>query len=286
MPELPEIEVLKIALAETVVGLDMIKAVFFRTSLRESIPVHAFKKRLLNERVHAVSRRGKYLILNFESGYCALFHLGMSGHLLRLSDETPVFPHTHAIFSFRKSATESEETCPSVHLHYIDPRRFGRIDCVAITNHDHCSYFQKLGPEPLDFDGLAAYFAGKGAGVQRSLKNWLMDGRIIAGIGNIYACEALHLAGIHPAVQPARLTTAEWGALAAAIQKTLEAAILSGVSSVKRKQETERHIGYFSVSLRVYGKAGQLCPSCGYKIEMIRISGRSSFFCPFCQKEK
>lgn len=269
MPELPEVETTVAGLRPVLEG-EVLKLVEpRRADLRWPIPPD-LRQRLTGARVTSLSRRAKYGMISVDRGDTLIFHLGMSGRW-RI-DPATIGTHDHLIVE-----TEGGHV-----LALNDPRRFGSLALVRTDEWESFEPFTRLGPEPLsaDFDGshLARVLKGKVA----SIKAALLDQRIVAGLGNIYVCEALNMSGITPAKASGKLTRLQLDALAAAVKEVLSAAILAGGSTLRDYARPDGELGYFSKQWRVYGREGDAC-LCGGVISRRVDSGRSTFFCPQCQ---
>lgn len=276
MPELPEVECLTRAVAETIAGFKCQHIEFYRDAIRDPIPKKKLEKVLLGNPVERVYRRSKYLLIETKTG-TAVIHLGMTGNLLALPKQAPELKHTHVVFSFKKG----RET---VYLHFVDPRRFGRISALLPDEMAEHPWFVGLGPEPLDEPRLAKHLFGISRKKMTPIKAFLMDPANVVGVGNIYACESLFLAGIHPRKKASALTLEDFRRLAAVVKKTLKNAIKAGGTTFRDFRNSDGSNGYFAVSLSVYNRATKPCLKCGNQVKMERISGRSTFFCEFCQK--
>lgn len=284
MPELPEVETLRRSLEETLCGTILQEAHFWRKDLRIPIPAEEFRKRLTGRRVRSFERRGKYVIMKVESEFCGIFHLGMSGQMLSLPEEKPIYPHTHAMFSFCPARSSPLRGHP-IRIHYIDPRRFGLIDCIALDALADYAPLKHSGPEPLEHPDLAEHLAGRAKNKKTAIKPFLMDAKNLVGVGNIYACEALFLAGIHPKTPVTCLGRTDWERLAKYVQQVLLQAVKVGGTTIKDFRQMNGDVGYFSLALNVYGRTGEPCPVCSRSIEVERLSGRNSWFCAYCQKK-
>ena len=287
MPELPEVETVRRGLAPVLDGARLVRVEARRPDLRFALP-DGFVQRLTGARIGTMSRRAKYLLAPLDRGDVLVMHLGMSGrfeiasamlkerpgefHYALLAGEK----HAHVVFH-----TEQGET-----VTYFDPRRFGYMDLIpadALADHP---WFKDLGPEPLGEDFSAAHLKAAFAGRKQSVKATLLDQRVVAGLGNIYVCEALHRSGISPerpagSLKPKALTT-----LVEAIRVVLGEAIEAGGSTLRDYATVDGALGYFQHSFRVYGREGEPClkPDCGGVINRIVQGGRSTFFCPVCQR--
>lgn len=282
MPELPEVECLARAVRDETRGCSFRAVRFFRPDLREPMPFDAIREALVGERAVEVRRRSKYLLIETGRG-TAILHLGMSGQLLALPSPEPVKPHTHVIFEM----VQKGKKAASSYLHFVDPRRFGRLTAVpAGTDLAQHPWFSALGPEPLDCGAveLAAGFYASSRKRKTAIKPFIMDNSVVVGVGNIYASEALFLAGIRPGRAAGRVTRAEFDRLALAIQNVLSAAISAGGTSFSDYLHPDGSEGSYALQLNVYGRSGEVCEKCSTTIREIRQGGRSSCFCPACQK--
>ncbi len=272
MPELPEVETLKRALTPLILNKRLLELRFLRKDLRFPIPVTKISNGLLNQVVFKLTRRGKYILAHSADG-ALLMHLGMSGRFTQNSSGEPAEKHTHVIFKFE----------PSTYLHYVDPRRFGCL--LWIPSGQGHPLLDGLGPDPLgtDITGKAMKIGAKKCRTA-SIKSFLMDARRIAGVGNIYACEALFAAGIHPK-RPARLITSpQWERLLLSLSTILEKSIAAGGTTLRDFFSTDGRQGYYKLSLAVYGRENLPCPACSTPVKRINQSARSTFFCKICQK--
>ncbi len=274
MPELPEVEVLRRSLEPLIVG-DLVQAVSVADPrLRERVDIDMLEALAIGREVVGTRRRAKYLLVDLNNQHSLVVHLGMSGRLTLVPEETPRLRHEHVSLSM---ASERK-------LRFVDTRRFGLIFALASPEIESDRHFAHLGVEPLSdrFDGGFLRSAAKRR--RGPVKNFIMNAEIVVGIGNIYACEALYKAGIHPARSVARISERRWTLLAQAIQETLEDAINQGGTTLNDFADATGQEGYFSVSLAAYGRAGQRCERCGGAIRRRVQAGRSTFFCPSCQK--
>ena len=272
MPELPEVETTRRGIEPHLVG-QRITAVTVRDP-RLRWPVREDLAAFLRQRpIESVERRAKYLLLVLDRGDRVLIHLGMSGSL-RLDDpDSPLRKHDHVEWLLDSGRV--------LRLH--DPRRFGAV----LTDHIDSPHERlgALGPEPLDpaFDG--DHLAGRLAGRRVTIKQAIMNAAIVVGVGNIYASEALFLAGIHPQRPAGNLDGRECAALAAAIRDVLEAAIAQGGTTLRDFLSPSGDPGYFRQTLNVYERTDEACRRCGTPIERIVLGQRSTWFCPECQPE-
>jgi formamidopyrimidine-DNA glycosylase len=239
-----------------------------RPDLRRALP-NDLGQRLTGARVTDLRRRAKYGLIDTDRGDTLVFHLGMSGHW-RI-DPSEIGKHDHFIVA----------TDEGRRLALNDARRFGSLDLMRTDELDEWPAFKALGPEPLDMD--AAELKRRLVGREAAIKLLLLDQRIVAGLGNIYVCEALHRAGIHPTRPGGSLSLARLKRLVPAIHDVLAEAIAAGGSTLRDFASPDGELGYFSKSFAVYGREGQDC-HCGGKVRRIVEGGRSTFYCPRCQR--
>ncbi len=270
MPELPEVETTRRGIAPHLENQCLRQVVIRQRRLRWPV-TRGLDGLLRGQTLHRVRRRAKYLLLDFERG-SLLIHLGMSGSLRLLNEDTPVQKHDHVDLVFQSG------TC----LRYRDPRRFGAILWAGAHPLDH-PLLRALGPEPLSAAFHGDYLASQAHGRHCAIKNLIMDNRIVVGVGNIYANEALFLAGIHPARAAGRVSRQRCRQLAEHIKTVLAAAIEQGGTTLKDFTDSEGRPGYFAQRLRVYGRAGEACPGCGQPLRSRVIGQRNSFYCGRCQ---
>ena len=289
MPELPEVETVRRGLAPAMINRQIVQVEVRRKDLRFPFPSN-FTHSLTGREILALRRRAKYLLVDLDDQMILIMHLGMSGSF-RIEEETlgnfihvrnRLFAHDHVTFHLSNGQR----------VIYNDPRRFGfmlLIPTVEIMTH---GYFSHLGVEPLS-NLLNAEFLARGFHHRKtSVKSLLLDQHLIAGIGNIYACEALHEAKISPLRQGRDLVTQQGRPSAAlkrlpkTIKNVLEKAISAGGSSLRDHRQTDGAMGYFQHQFKVYGRENESCYTCGAKKNISRIvqSGRSTFYCPGCQK--
>lgn len=270
MPELPEVETTLRGIRPHIEQQTITDLIVRNRKLRWPIP-HNLEKILIGQTINKLSRRGKYMIFHCDTG-CMLLHLGMSGRVRILLENQPPQKHDHVDICFANGNI----------LRFTDPRRFGALLWTS-NNLDQHPLLAHLGPEPLTdtFDGDTLVKRAKARTLP--VKSFIMDSKIVVGVGNIYAAEALFRAGIHPE-QPAGTVSAEkFVELAAAIKSILKHAIKKGGTTLKDFSKSDGTPGYFSIELQVYGRAGQACVRCEYKLKLIRIGQRSTVFCPACQ---
>jgi len=296
MPELPEVETVKRGLAPVMEGAIIEALEVRRPNLRFDFPFE-FAKRVQGRKITALSRRAKYLIADLDDGACVIMHLGMSGSFrieleegsqipgLFHHDRSKISKHDHVVFHMNHPLGRAK-------IVYNDPRRFGFMDLIARQDLSNHPFFRHLGVEPvgneLSTEVMAKLFKERKAPVKASL----LDQRLIAGLGNIYVCEALHEAGISPLRKTQTLVLKNGIAskrllpLAAIIRSVIAKAIEAGGSSLRDHRQADGNLGYFQHQFRVYGREGEKCPNnaCSGKIRRITQSGRSTFYCPACQK--
>jgi formamidopyrimidine-DNA glycosylase len=270
MPELPEVETTVRGLAVVLEGAVLSRVEPRRADLRRPIPVD-LRQRLTGATVTSLGRRAKYGLIHTDRGDCMIFHLGMSGKW-RIDPED-IGKHDHLIL----------ETSAGRRLALNDHRRFGSIDLITTDALGAFGPFAALGPEPLEdaftAKSLLMAFENRSA----PIKSLLLDQRIVAGLGNIYVCEALHMAGIAPWTPSGQVATAKLKRLVGAIKIVLAAAIEAGGSSLRDFARPDGELGYFSNQWRVYGREGEHC-SCGQNVQRRVDAGRSTFYCAKCQR--
>jgi len=283
MPELPEVETVRRDLAPVMEGARFAEVQAHRGDLRWPLPKD-FAQRLEGQTVSGLGRRGKYLLVDMSSGDVLLMHLGMSGsfRVLRGDRKSAGLAHDHVVFRMSNGAVVT----------FNDPRRFGSMKILARAKLDHEPLLRAMGPEPLGNEFDAAMLARACRGKKTSLKAALSDQRVVAGLGNIYVCEALHRARLSPKRRASTIAT-RTGApkerasrLVAGIRNVLNDAIKAGGSSLRDHRRTDGEIGLFQHNFRVYDREGKPCstPGCKGTIKRIVQTGRSTFFCPVCQK--
>ncbi|RZZ89650.1 bifunctional DNA-formamidopyrimidine glycosylase/DNA-(apurinic or apyrimidinic site) lyase [Pseudoxanthomonas winnipegensis] len=270
MPELPEVETTRRGLAPHLEGAVVRAVLQRRDDLRWPIPPQV-RAHLPGARIDAVRRRAKYLLLDTQAG-SALLHLGMSGSLRVLPAATPVKAHDHVDLALDGGRV----------LRFNDPRRFGSL-LWQEPGSVH-PLLQGLGPEPLseDFDG--DYLFARSRGRSASVKTFLMDQRIVVGVGNIYAAESLFSAGVHPLRAAGKVSRERYEALAAAIKAVLTYAITRGGTTLRDFISPDGAPGYFEQELWVYGRQGQPCKRCGTALKVEQIGQRTTVWCPRCQR--
>jgi formamidopyrimidine-DNA glycosylase len=270
MPELPEVETVRRGLALKISGRRIVRAELRRSDLRRPFPP-ALAARLDGARIGALARRGKYILIELDADGLLLLHLGMSGRVTLGDESQPAGPHDHVLLTLDDGTV----------IRFNDARRFGTIDYLRRDEVGRHPLLAGLGPEPLadGFDG--AYLAAKLARKMTPIKSALLDQRIVAGLGNIYACEALYRARLSPRRLAASVAGGRAARLAAAIRSVLGDAIAAGGSSLRDYVQADGELGYFQHHWAVYGREGEPCPGCNCAEGVRRIvqSGRSTFYC-------
>lgn len=270
MPELPEVETTRQGLLPRLRGHTLLQVRVHDPRLRWPVPKE-LGAQLAGKRLIGIARRGKYLIFDFD-GVSQVVHLGMSGSLRFAAKDEPLLLHDHVEWVFTRG----------VNLRLRDPRRFGAV--LLTKDAARHPLLAHLGPEPLTeaFSGHSLYAASRSR--KTAVKNMIMDSGVVAGVGNIYASEALFRAGIRPGRGANRLSRADCDRLATAIKTTLEAAVRAGGSSLRDYVAADGELGYFQLHTKVYDRAGLPCKACGTAIRKRVIGQRSAFYCPDCQK--
>ncbi len=270
MPELPEVETVRRGLALRMTGRHITHAELRRQDLRRPFPP-MLAKRLTGAAVGKLKRRGKYILIELDDTGTLLLHLGMSGRITTGDTTTPYARHDHVVLTLDDGTV----------VRFNDARRFGLVDYIKRGEEAAHPLLAGMGPEPLEPGFGGAYLAKALAGKMTSIKAALLDQKIVAGLGNIYVCEALFRAGVSPRRLAATCTGARADKLAAAIKSVLTAAIEAGGSSLRDYVQTDGELGYFQHHWAVYGREGEPCPGCTCKEGVRRIvqSGRSTFYC-------
>ncbi|WP_299600874.1 bifunctional DNA-formamidopyrimidine glycosylase/DNA-(apurinic or apyrimidinic site) lyase [uncultured Tateyamaria sp.] len=282
MPELPEVETVRRGLAPTMEGAVIARADVNRPDLRWPFPA-GMAERLSGQQVLGLRRRSKYILADLASGETLLIHLGMSGRMLVSGDPLGQFVHDHPAPEKHDHVVLHMDN--GARITFNDPRRFGAMDLLDTATADQHKLLAVLGPEPLgnafNEDHLVDAFEGKNTPV----KSALLDQRIVAGLGNIYVCEALYRAGISPTRKAGRISKQRVAALVPIIRDVLAEAIEAGGSSLRDFRQADGELGYFQHRFDVYGREGEPCrtPGCSHEVTRIVQSGRSSFYCRSCQ---
>lgn len=274
MPELPEVEVLRRSLEPHLLG-DSIAAVEVRERrLREPVDARRLRRGTVGRAVLAARRRAKFLLLDLEGGSTLVVHLGMSGRLALTDPLRPPPVHEHVVFHLASGAA----------LAFTDPRRFGLVLVLPTATLAADRHFRDLGVEPLEPAFSGATLAEAARGRHGPVKPFLMDARVVVGVGNIYASETLFRAGVHPARSVARVSAGRWARVAEAAREVLHQAIAQGGTTLNDFADGLGNGGYFQVSLSVYGREGAPCLRCGAPVRQLVQGGRSTFYCPRCQR--
>ena len=279
MPELPEVETVMRGLQVRLEGHTITRVLIRRPDLRWALPP-GLGERLTGARVESFRRRAKYILMRLSGGDSVLLHLGMSGRMLiGPANPNSVTPHEHLVL----------EMDDNWRVGFVDPRRFGSVDLVPTASEDSHRLLAALGPEPLDAEFTPASLSAALAGKRTPIKAALLDQRIVAGLGNIYVCEALFRARIAPERVAASVAGARAARLVPGIRATLTEAIAAGGSSLRDYVQTDGELGYFQHAWKVYGREGLPCercpgpPACGGVARLVQ-SGRSTFYCPRTQR--
>jgi formamidopyrimidine-DNA glycosylase len=283
MPELPEVETVRTGLAPVMEGQVIAKAHVNRPDLRWPFP-ERMAERLTGTRVERLRRRSKYILADLDREETLLIHLGMSGRMTVSGDPLGRFVHDHPMPE--KHDHVVFDMANGARVTFNDPRRFGAMDLMATLEADRHPLLAALGPEPLGNAFNEAYFTAAVKTRRTPVKAALLDQKLVAGLGNIYVCEALYRARIAPIRRADRIGLPRLAALVPIIRAVLDEAIAAGGSSLKDYRQADGELGYFQHSFDVYGREGQPCrtPGCGGTIRRTVQSGRSSFHCPQCQR--
>ena len=274
MPEMPEVETIARRLRQSVIGKRIEAVTLSGFALRKPIPA-SFPRKLQYRTIARIHRRGKYLVAELEPRAFWVIHLGMSGRLLYSDSGSETEKHVHASVRFADSSV----------LHYRDHRRFGLMAAHEVSHLNQIPELATLGKDPLGTGFSADWFWPMLQKSRQEIKSFLLDQRKIAGLGNIYVCESLYRAKIHPGRRCHTLSRQEAADLRKKIRSVLRAAIRSGGTSFSDFMDVNRQKGRFQHLLRVYQREGARCRNCRASIARIRHSNRSSFICPRCQPE-
>ncbi len=272
MPELPEVESLRRSLVPQLVGIQLGELTVHRTDLREPVDAPALAE-LSGRRILALHRRAKYLLIEFEEDELLAVHLGMSGQFTLAERHEPRARHEHLAWEVGDQR-----------LRYVDARRFGllfRLPRISLTTDRH---FVHLGPEPLGSDFGGSTLQQAATRRRGPVKNFLMDSRVVVGVGNIYASEVLHRAGIHPNRRVDRISANRWDRLARCVREVLTEAIGSGGTTFSDYVDGTGAGGSHGPRLAVYDRAGHPCARCGRSVRRQVHAGRSTYYCPGCQR--
>lgn len=289
MPELPEVETVRMGLEPALKGHRFTSVETRRGGLRIPFPPR-FTERLKGRKVKRLWRRAKYLLADLDSGETLVVHLGMSG---RMSVYAEGRTHKFGQYVYKTAPPDAGrgkhdhvvmETDAPARIVFTDHRRFGLMTLVETEKLDQDKLFKGIGPEPLSDDCDAKYLSEALKGKKTPIKSAILDQRVIAGVGNIYACEALYHAHISPKRLAGRASPEQARALLQAIKKVLRDAIKAGGSSLRDYAHTDGELGEFQHHFAVYDREGRPCPRCAGTVKRITQAGRSTFYCPKCQK--
>ena len=283
MPELPEVETIMRGISPFLEGATIKKIKLNRADLRWPFPEN-FASRVKEAKVLNLKRRSKYILIDLSTGETLLIHLGMSGKIL-VSDSkignyfyesSKLVNHDHVIFELNDGTI----------IKYNDPRRFGAMDLAKTYDLKNHKFLEKLGPEPLGNNFNSDYLKIKLSKKESPIKNVLLNQSVVAGLGNIYVCEALFMSGISPKKIASKISKNKCEELVQNIRAILISAIEAGGSSLKDFTDIQGNSGYFQFEFYVYGRENKYCKTtdCDRKIKRISQSGRSSFYCPYCQR--
>ena len=283
MPELPEVETVLRGLAPVLEGRTIVKAKVNRPDLRWPFPEN-MAGRISGQQISKLWRRSKYILVDLSSGESLLVHLGMSGRILISGDPLGTFVHDHP--AAQKHDHVVFDIDNGARVTFNDPRRFGAMDLLSTDGADHHPLLRDIGPEPLSNAFNETYLIERLKGKKSAIKSVLLDQKIVAGLGNIYVCEALYRAGISPKRLAGKTAQKRLAALVPIIRQVLDEAINAGGSSLRDFRQADGELGYFQHSFNVYGREGLPCVTdgCDHVVQRIVQSGRSSFYCKNCQK--
>jgi len=273
MPELPEVEVVKRGLEPLLTGRTLQKHSFSGKALRLPLQRSLFKVWVRGATVVELRRRAKYIIIGLENRAKLIVHLGMTGKLGLFPQQSARKIHDHAWFSLDNG----------MELRFNDVRRFGSLQVIAPEDNVE-TVFMDIGPEPLGRGFSVVYIVKKAKRRGQPVKNFLMDSRVVAGIGNIYASEILFESAVRPDTPACKLSDAQWKRIIAKTRSVLKRAIAAGGSTIADFVGSSGEKGYFQLQLNVYGRKGLPCPGCGRSVTKTVMAGRATYFCETCQK--
>ena len=268
MPELPEVETTKNGLEKFLTGKKITKAEILNSNLRWIVD-ETIKSKINNQTIRSFSRRGKYILFNLDKGHL-MIHLGMSGKINVVDINESLNKHDHFLLYFRNKV-----------MRFNDPRRFGSIFYLEDLNH---KLLNNLGVEPLEDSFHKNYLFENSRNKTQNVKAFIMDSKIVVGVGNIYACESLFITGINPKTKTNKISKQRYINLTNNIKKILKKAIKAGGTTLQDFAKVDGKPGYFSQKLSVYGRENENCYNCNGKIKRIVQNQRSTFYCPKCQK--
>ena len=283
MPELPEVETVLRGLAPVLEGRTIVKAKVNRPDLRWPFPEN-MAGRISGQKISKLWRRSKYILADLSSGESLLVHLGMSGRILISGDPLGTFVHDHPAAQKHDHVVFDIEN--GARVTFNDPRRFGAMDLLSTDSAEHHPLLRDIGPEPLSNAFNETYLIERVKGKNSAIKSVLLDQKVVAGLGNIYVCEALYRAEISPERKAGKTSKKRLAALVPIIRQVLDEAIKAGGSSLRDFRQADGELGYFQHTFNVYGREGLPCPTdgCDQVVQRIVQSGRSSFYCKNCQK--
>jgi formamidopyrimidine-DNA glycosylase len=273
MPELPEVETIRRGLDRALAGRRIREVCIAETRLRRKVNAQRLKTLTAGQAIEKIDRRAKYLLCRLSNEATLILHLGMSGRILLCDEALPLEKHDHIQFRL----DDDRE------LRFRDPRRFGLVDAVANGELQNHPLFANLGIEPFDPGCTPEFLFERSRRLTKPIKNFLMDGSLIVGIGNIYANEALFRARMHPQLPAGKLKLQDWQKLLKSVHQTLELAIAAGGTTLNDFHDSDGAMGYFQQQLLVYSRDGESCSVCGRRIKRIVQAGRSTFYCRHCQ---
>ncbi|OGQ99842.1 MAG: DNA-formamidopyrimidine glycosylase [Deltaproteobacteria bacterium RIFOXYD12_FULL_55_16] len=274
MPELPEVEVICRGLAPLVVKRKILSVSYSNKKLRKPFPRAKMYRQVEGAFILAVERRAKYIMLRLTGKAIMLFHLGMTGKIGIFPGGTPRRKHDHLRFLLDNG----------MEMRFNDVRRFGCVEVFSEKELRENDPFAGLGPEPFSEDFSADYLLAKAAGRRQPVKSFLMDNRVVVGLGNIYANETLFAVGLNPHTPVNRLLPLDWQLIVNKSLLILAKAIAMGGSTISDYENVSGEAGYFQLELAVYGRQGQPCLHCGQLVVRTVLGGRATFYCPFCQR--
>ena len=268
MPELPEVETTKNGLEKLLLNKKILKVEIRNPNLRWRVDASIIFK-LQSQTIQSFSRRGKYILFNLDRGHL-MIHLGMSGKINVTDCSTSLEKHDHFLLYFNDRM-----------MRLNDPRRFGSIFFLEDLDH---KLLNSLGVEPLSEEFHSNYLYINSRKKSRNIKSFIMDSKVVVGVGNIYACESLHISGINPKTKACNISRERCQNLSKQIQNVLRKAIKAGGTTLQDFAKVDGNPGYFSQELSVYGRENESCYKCNGKIRRIIQNQRSTFYCPICQK--
>jgi len=274
MPELPEVEVIMRGITPHLEGRRIERVLSSGLRLRLPVPMAKLQQLVAGATVVEVGRRAKYGTILLDNGALLVIHFGMTGKLGLFPAESGKARHDHLCFQLSNG----------IEVRFNDPRRFGSLQLFGPDDPEKDRFFQTLGPEPFSEYFAAGYLKKMAKKRKKPVKNFLMDGRVVAGIGNIYANEILFAAGVSPFKEVGLISLSAWKSMIKETRRILAQAIEAGGSTISDFVNSSGEKGYFQLSLKVYGRGGKACPECGESIMKTVQAGRATYYCPGCQK--